>query len=416
MKFLSLVLVIVLQALAIPVARAGSDVAIHAVADAFFFDRASELRVSGLPPGSEAVLTVTATDGAGQSWWSQNVYRAGPDGIVDPATDAPVRGTYEGVQASGPFWSMVGGDRFHTSQDADVQIRLSDATGHVLAERGVRWLSPRAASGISTEALPVSGLAATLYLPDDGTRPLPVVVVLGGSGGGSNGERAALLASRGYAALDIAYFGAEGTPAYFVETLPLERFFPAFDRLESHPRVDASRIAVMGRSYGAQLALLLAAHDDRIRAVVAEAPSSVVTATPATYPYGPSASAWSIGNQALAFRSGDGDEPGEAAIPVERIDGPLLLLSGDDDRIWPSGEMSRAIVRRLGRLDFPNDVRHLSFPDAGHNFGGGEQSYGVANLPPKERRGRSGGTDAGNSRAGIDAWEATLEFLQDTLR
>lgn len=196
----------------------------------------------------------------------------------------------------------------------------------------------------------------------------------------------------------------------------------------------------MGKSYGAQLALLLASHEPRIRLVIAEAPSSFLTGTPTTYPVGPVSPAWSIGGEALPFLNAQGEdaEPvhpkqisvstsGEvalehvpaardAAITVERINGPVLLISGEGDRLWASTVMAEQLRRRMETRGFEHAVRHVHYPDAGHNIGGGEQAYGVPNLPPKDRGDSSGGTRQGNSVAGVAAWAEVLAFLRSHLR
>ncbi|MEO1084227.1 MAG: acyl-CoA thioesterase/bile acid-CoA:amino acid N-acyltransferase family protein, partial [Acidobacteriota bacterium] len=353
-----------------------------------------------------------------QEWWSQNVFVADDHGDVDPARHPPVRGTYQGVHATGPFWSMVGGRRFSTESDAEVRIRVADKNG-VLAERRMKWLSPRSHPGVTREQIRRQGLVADLYLPADPSGPAPAIVVVGGSGGGFNSERASLLATHGYAALDVAYHGVEGTPRYFIETLPIESFMRAIDLLQEDSRIDASRLAVMGKSYGAQLALLWASFDPRIGLVIAEAPSAYVTGTPASYPFGPVASAWSYAGRALPFRpsgevsgevSGAIDE--EAVIPAERIQGPVLLLTGQADGLWESTPMATRLMRRLKVHQFGHAMSHFQYPEAGHNLGGGEQAYGVPNLPPKERGSSSGGTREGNSAAGVAAWAEALAFLR----
>lgn len=406
--------------------------------DTAFFDRDLGLRIQGLDPSSEIIVTVSATDARGQSWWSQNVYVADAHGEIDPARHEPVRGTYSGSHPMGPFWSMIGAERFYTSASADVRIRVADETGS-LAERTVTWLSPRDHPDITKEAIRLPDLVADLYLPSEREDPVPAVVVLGGSGGGFNSERASLLATHGYAALDIAYFGVEGTPRYFVESMPLERFMRAIVHLARDPRIDASRIAVMGRSYGAQLALLLGSHDPRIRVVIAEAPSSFVAGTPATYPEGPVSSAWSLAGEPLPFLGAGGQdtEPADrerirvpapedsaperapaahpAAISAERINGPVLLITGEADPLWPSMDMAEQLVRRMETHAFEHAVQHVHYADAGHNFGGGEQAYGVPNLPPKDRGDSRGGTRQGNSVAGVAAWAEALAFLRSHL-
>lgn len=416
-------------------AQAPLPVEIALAGDSLFFDRDLGLHIRGLDSTSEVVVTVSATDARGQAWWSQNVYLPDDEGEIDPSRQGPIRGTYSGVHSMGPFWSMVGAERFDTSSGADLRIRVS-RNDTILADRSVKWLSPRDHEDVIREAVRRPDLVANLYLPRRRQDPVPAVLVLGGSGGGFNGERASLLATHGYAALDVAYFGVEGTPEYFVESVPLEYFMGAVSILEQDPRIDASRIAVMGKSYGAQLALLLASHDSRISLVSAEAASSFVTGTSATYPVGPTMSAWSLAGEGFPFLRAEGrtdasvdpkqisiSSSGEvaldqvpaarrAAIPAERINGPVLLLTGGDDRLWESTVMAEQLIRRMTANDFTHGVRHVHYPDAGHNIGGGEQAYGVPNLPPRDRGNSSGGTRQGNSVAGVAGWLEVLAFLR----
>jgi pimeloyl-ACP methyl ester carboxylesterase len=49
-----------------------------------------------------------------------------------------------------------------------------------------------------------------------------------------------------------------------------------------------------------------------------------------------------------------------AQIEVERINGPILLVSATRDEMWPSAEMSGALVRRLERADFAHHYQHLA--------------------------------------------------------
>lgn len=411
-----------------PVLGQGARAQVLVDRDSLFFDRRMKLRVKGLEPGVETVLTVSVDDARKQRWWSQNVYVADGNGEVDPSSHEPVRGTYSGVHGMGPLWSMVGGERFFTRSSAEVSIQVSQK-GTVLGERTVAWLSPRSHPGVTRESLRGPGFAAELYLPASGTRPVPAVLVLGGSGGGFNAERASLLASHGFAAMDLAYFGVEGIPRYFVETIPVEQFMSAVDILVGDSRVDGSRVAVMGRSYGAQIALLLASRDPRVRAVIAEAPSSFLTGTPSTYPVGPVQSAWSWDGEPLPFLNPATEEdqtPADpthraaeahpAAVPAERISGPVLFVSGEADRIWASTAMADQLVHRMESHGFQHAIIHVHYPEAGHNFGGGEQAYGIPNLPPKNRGGSSGGTLQGNSVAAVAAWEEILAFLEKHLR
>ena len=55
-----------------------------------------------------------------------------------------------------------------------------------------------------------------------------------------------------------------------------------------------------------------------------------------------------------------------AVIPVERINGPVLLISGRDDLTWPSTYMADQVVARLRQHGFRHRVTHLAYDNAGH--------------------------------------------------
>ncbi len=119
------------------------------------------------------------------------------------------------------------------------------------------------------------GLVGTLFSPST-PGPHPAVITLGGAGGGLSEGGAKTLASEGYAALALAYFGVDPLPPELVE-IPLEYFERAIAWLQAQPEVDASRLAVVGDSKGAELGLLLGAtYPKDIKAVVGYAPSAVV--------------------------------------------------------------------------------------------------------------------------------------------
>ena len=58
----------------------------------------------------------------------------------------------------------------------------------------------------------------------------------------------------------------------------------------------------------------------------------------------------------------------KATIPVENTRGPILLISGRADTIWPSTAMSEAVIARLQSLDFPHTVEHFPYDNAGHSI------------------------------------------------
>jgi hypothetical protein len=97
---------------------------------------------------------------------------------------------------------------------------------------------------------------------------------------------------------------------------------------------------------------------------------------------------------------------------VERIRGPIVLICGEDDAVWPSCPYSDAIVHRMSRHGERDQVTELKYPLAGHSVG--ELIPYVATASP-ELAGpgpRMGGTVAGVVLGRIDAWHHILTLLE----
>jgi pimeloyl-ACP methyl ester carboxylesterase len=122
---------------------------------------------------------------------------------------------------------------------------------------------------VETQLQKPHGLLVTPDPGDGGTG----VLILSGSSGRVEEQRARLLAAHGVTALSIQWWGDEGQPPGICE-LPLETFISALDRLAQ----TCGRVVVIGSSYGAVASLLVGVHDRRVDAVVAFAPSHVVWA------------------------------------------------------------------------------------------------------------------------------------------
>jgi acetyl esterase/lipase len=84
----------------------------------------------------------------------------------------------------------------------------------------------------------------------------------------------------------------------------------------------------------------------------------------------------------------------------------MLLIGGDDDRVWPSGPMARAIADRRAAAGRATAV--LTWPDAGHALAG----PGTEPIAPMLA---NGGTANGLAGARSTAWAATIAFLKRTL-
>jgi dienelactone hydrolase len=158
-----------------------------------------------------------------------------------------------------------------------------------------------------------------------------------------------------------------------LQNVSLDYFVKALMWLGQQPGVDPRRVAVMGASRGSEAALLLGAHfPQMVHAVAAYSPSSVVNpGLPATGG-GAGGSAWTLGGQPLPTvtlsESGNPapESDPQAIIPVEDIRGPILLVSGEDDQLWPSPAYAIAIMARLDAASDPFPHRSLVYPGAGH--------------------------------------------------
>jgi hypothetical protein len=236
------------------------------------------------------------------------------------------------------------------------------------------------------------GLRGNFYQASAGRRR--AIIYLGGSEGGvpfaSHEERLQPLLDLGHPVLCLAYFGVDGLPPS-LEQIPLEYFEHAFDWLSRQPGV-ISEYAIIGGSRGGELALLLASRYPQVKAVVAFSPSHVVWhGIPKRFPMHRLGSAWSYAGSDLPFvpvrllsptliaglltsrlrKAGElalrnKKRVEQATIPVERIGGPVLLISGQADTLWPSTPMSEQIVSRLAANRFPFPYRHVVL-ESGHN-------------------------------------------------
>jgi dienelactone hydrolase len=93
----------------------------------------------------------------------------------------------------------------------------------------------------------------------------------------------------------------------------------------------------------------------------------------------------------------------------------VLLVSGDDDRLWPSPRLAEIAVARLtahGRA-----ATHLCYPGAGHMIGprGLPATANTIIHPLRSRALALGGTPVANAAAAADSWPRVLTFLRTSL-
>ena len=398
--------------------------------------------VSGCAPGREVTLTATACiDGCART--ASATFLADRDGVVDPAGQAAVAGSYTGIDPFGLWWSA---DPDAPAPDAPTspapipsRLRVESGGEAVSVEFERHWLC----EGATVSAMHAPGLTG-LFARPAGTGPFPGVVAFGGSGGGLGPSAgwASLLASHGFATLAIAYFGGPGLPSALVE-IEIEVVERAARWLLERGDVAATGVAVVGMSRGSELALWSGVLLDTVNAVVGFSSSGIGWS--GLDPAGPvDAPAWTFRGQPIPYAPiGDAararldlapptaplalrgafeavlEHPAAyepAVIPVERIGGPVLCVSGEADAMWPAVELTEVAERRARQHGFPHTFAHLRYPDAGHMCAGVPGVPVVTEVVRHPLTGGAysfGGTRSASARARADSWPQVLAFLRD---
>jgi dienelactone hydrolase len=276
--------------------------------------------------------------------------------------------------------------------------------------------APEAREEVMRQPLRESGLVGTLFLPRHPERA-PAVLCLTGAGGGLWEEPAAALAAAGFPALALATHNFPGLPPA-LRKLPIDTVERAVEWLKTQAKPKGDFVAVRGWSRGGELALILASLSSSVNAVVAYSPRCYVGlehGKPNNFSDGEAAPAWTYRGAPVAATPLPQDMLVDRAhqtfediygIAVERIRGPILLISGEADTGLAGTTATfgcNAVMRRLDLFDFKYRHEHLSYRDAGHN---------IAGPPPFRQPPENGGTMEGNIAAVADSWPRSLAFLR----
>lgn len=253
------------------------------------------------------------------------------------------------------------------------------------------------------------------YYPPNGKEKNVAIILIGGSEGGlPNYYNTDRFNKLGYPCLIVGYFGTKNTPDR-LEMIPLDYFEEVIKTFKSKPEVQDKKIVIYGGSKGGELALLLASKFKQIQGVIAAVPSFVVFQGIG----GRRVSSWSYKGEQIPFvpyvpfdyskivnsqyvelyrlSLEQTDAVKKAIISVENINGPILLLTGKEDKMWPSSHMADMIIKRLDEKEFPFWHKHFAYPNAGHNF---------------SENSKLGGKAIGNKQASIDSEKRIFDFLE----
>lgn len=383
-------------------------------------DEPPALSLTGLPARRPVRIEVSWPG----SVVSSALYDSGDAGAVDTDHSLSEDGDYLGRDPYGLWWSGPAAADLLADQELRIRI-VSDRV-----ERRVSLLRKGLADGVEV-SVPTGLPTGVLFTPAD--RPAATVIVLGGSGGGSEPARtiAGMLSARGARALGLAFFGVPGLPAQLAE-VPIETVGDAVELLAQQT---GEPVHLIGISRGAELALQVAARYSGIATVTALAPSMI--GWPGLTSNATAGPAWTWNGEPLPYAvPGSGNRGGSvertrhglsfaplyqatldeldcwrhAEIAVGGIAARLLLVSGGDDRLWPSGRFAElARQRRPGRDDLD-----LHFPEAGHGIGRPPGLPAAATHIRHPVTGLSydlGGTRAANAAAGAAWWKELIGMI-----
>ena len=377
------------------------------------FDERFDVWLTGLEPGQAVTLTSTF-EGYGSGFTAEATFVADDLGIVDLASHAPVDGDWWVADTMGLIWSATGKTFYRWSTTGSEPITITATSGdQVIGEKTIaRTILPE---GRAPEYIDEDDMVANYYAPVE-DEPAPALIVLGGSEGGLSEYAdliASMLAARGYATLALAYFGV-GTLPPGLSRIPLEYFEHAIGWLREQAGVDPERIGVVGVSRGAELALLLGSRWPEIKAVVSYVGTGYVHAEFVGPGSDLAVSAWTWRGEAIPHQSSFDMTEAEmraVEISVERINGPVLLIGGEADVVWPSSYLSEVAWARLQREghEWPDQI--LRYPGAGHGI----------SLPPYQPVASPhalalGGDAHSNATAMANAWPAACQMLDTRLK
>ncbi|WP_163800377.1 S9 family peptidase [Mycolicibacterium sediminis] len=229
---------------------------------------------------------------------------------------------------------------------------------------------------VETTAVTADGatVRSWLVLPD-GSDPAPLALWI--HGGPLNSWNAWhwrwcpwLLAARGYAVLLPDPALSTGYGQEFVQRgwgawgeAPYADLMTAVDAAQDHPRVDGTRTAAMGGSFGGYMANWIAGHTDRFRAIVTHASLWALDQFAHTTD---GADWWA---REMTGEMTDRNSPHRS---VGDIRTPMLVVHGDKDYRVPVGEALRLWYELLSCSGLPaaadgtSPHRFLYYPDEGH--------------------------------------------------
>uniref|UniRef100_UPI00398E67DD acyl-coenzyme A thioesterase 5-like n=1 Tax=Pristiophorus japonicus TaxID=55135 RepID=UPI00398E67DD len=344
---------------------------------------------AGLSPHQEVTLRAQVLSEHGHFFDSCAHYRADGQGLLDVSRSPSLGGDYLGVVPMGLLWTLSPAcmeppyqkltktDLTGSPMHIDLCIHSGHTasgmiSGRLLAKQKIeRWYS---SPGVRWIRLREGGIRGSLFLPP-GDGPFPGVIDLFGDEGGLTEFRASFLASRGFAALALPYFDFEDLPRAMTD-LHLEYFEEAVNYLQKYPKVKGPGIGVVGSSKGADLALSMVTFIPQVVASVCISGCNANTISDLHYKGMRLSSLCFDIDRIIVLESGILDmsetlkNPNTnqgSIIPLEKAEGHILFVVGEEDKIWNSKLFAEEAIKRLKEHGKDN-YELLSYSGTGHRI------------------------------------------------
>jgi hypothetical protein len=418
------------------------------------------IKLVGFPPKVKVHLRadrVIVDSGKNVDYIAEADFTSDDRGEIDLSQAAPITGSYKRPDVRGLFWSMR--PKYDTAAAASSEVKVK--TSQLDEVKLIATIDGKEVAGTTLQLRDtkpevrfesIGKFPGSVFASLPGKEKRPVVIVLGGSDGGSKvaREMAGSFAAHGFSSIGLAYYSPgddwsntvrelPSLPRSFVD-IPVDRLEEVYTWLKSRGDVDSDRIAIWGYSKGAEFALIAASKMPWVKTVAAIAPSDVVWQGwgPDVIPLDSRRSSFSYAGKALPFvpnqdfprelsgfqtgadiRFRRPQDKGRAASPaaavaarirVEDFKGSLLVAGGIEDQMWASGMMAQNIAERRAEMNLETvaliytDVGHM-LKDKGWNP---TTQYDVGAF-------KTGGTPEANAKAQAEIWKETLVFFKREL-
>lgn len=249
----------------------------------------------------------------------------------------------------------------------------------------------------SPDSISISEFEATgimgRFLKKEGNHIRPIVIILPGSSMGFIKESEIYgIVENGYDVLSLAYYGI-GNLSKQIEHIPIEGINNSITWLEKNGIKEERKIVLLGISKGAELGLVYASKYNNIDGLACYSPSNIVLPNHVGINNEENyKSSWSHKGKEINFSNlkkfiepagkieyrkyispilKDSVELGRGRIKVEDIKCPILLMSGKEDKVWSSFEMSELIKRDVEKninAKEKHKVKVVGYEKCGHQF------------------------------------------------